>query len=69
MVVPRLYIAVTSGGVERVTIDAPSPQARDAAMQLYRKVIDRIFDLDTSVRNAAAKGDKGGNGIWIEENS
>ena len=61
---PRIYISLSPNGVERVTIGAVgSPVARDEAMDLYRRLIVPILDLDRAARGSADAKDT--NGTWV----
>jgi hypothetical protein len=61
---PRIYIALSPNGVERVTVGAAtSPMAKDEAMELYRRLIVPILDLDRAARNSPDT--KNANGTWI----
>lgn len=61
---PRIYISLSPDGVERVTIGAASsPVAKDEAMDLYRRLIVPILDLDRAARSTANAKDA--NGTWV----
>jgi hypothetical protein len=48
---PRIYIALSPNGVERVTIGSQGPKSRNEAMELYRRIMASILDLDRVARN------------------
>lgn len=65
---PRIYISLSPNGVERVTVGAAtSPLARDEAMELYRRLIVSILELDRAARSTVDA--KNANGTWIPRNA
>lgn len=64
---PRIYISLSPNGIERVTVASPSPLSKDEGMELYRRLITPILDLDRAARNTSDA--KNTEGTWIPRNA